>query len=202
MYEHKKQITIRTYDLTARAMARKFNDIGPRRNDIERTLARVGTSPSVVELGCGNGRDAAVILEFTDAYLGMDASSEMIAIAARQLPKAKFAVADFESFNFPANTDVIFAFASLIHADKRVFKDILRKAYGSLRNDGVFFMSLKHGAHAEISKEDEFGMRTYYLYSEEDIRELIGNDYKIIDSQLPCLREQEWLDITLQKLHP
>lgn len=42
-------------------MSRKFQDIGPRTQDIERGLSFVDkVNPHVIELGCGQGRGAEV----------------------------------------------------------------------------------------------------------------------------------------------
>lgn len=65
-----KQQTIDTYNATAERMAEKFNTIGARANDIKQTFEYIQkTSPRVVEIGCGNGRDATEILKYTSDYL-------------------------------------------------------------------------------------------------------------------------------------
>jgi hypothetical protein len=52
--------------------------------------------------------------------------------------------------------------------------------------------------YIETTKEDEFGTRTYYLYSEKDIAEL-AQGYKIVKSEVSGLRGQKWLEVLLQK---
>jgi tRNA G46 methylase TrmB len=61
----KKNETIQTYDENAESMARKFNNIGVREEDLERffDLVENKDSPSVIEIGCGNGREAEEILK-------------------------------------------------------------------------------------------------------------------------------------------
>jgi len=66
----KKQQTIDTYNATAEQMAVKFSDLGPRMSDIQRAFSYVMKfAPRVMEIGCGNGRDAQEILKHTDQYL-------------------------------------------------------------------------------------------------------------------------------------
>lgn len=101
---NKKQQTIDTYNATAGLMAEKFTGIGARVNDIIQAFSYVQKfAPKVVEIGCGNGRDAEEILKHTPDYLGMDVSSEMIRLAQKHLPEAtnSFVVADVEGFEFP-----------------------------------------------------------------------------------------------------
>lgn len=79
-------------------------DIGARVGDIEQVFSYIQkSSPKVIEIGCGNGRDAREILTHTSEYLGIDVSGGMIRLAKEDLPEAheKFIVADVESFEFP-----------------------------------------------------------------------------------------------------
>ena len=66
----KKQQTIETYNATAENMAKKFSDIGTRVEDIIQVFSYIQKDiPKVVEIGCGNGRDASEILKHTPNYL-------------------------------------------------------------------------------------------------------------------------------------
>lgn len=49
----------------------------------------------VIDLGCGTGRDAAVFVENSFDYTGIDASEGMLKIASRRVPKGKFQKMDF-----------------------------------------------------------------------------------------------------------
>jgi hypothetical protein len=52
--------------------------------------------------------------------------------------------------------------------------------------------------YTETTRDDEFGTRTYYLYSKEDIEE-IATGFNIVKNDLKPLSGQMWLEITLQK---
>ncbi len=196
----KKQETIDTYNNTAGQMAEKFNTIGARVADIEMAFAHVSkTNPAVLEIGCGNGRDAKEILKRTTNYLGLDISEGMVEIAKKYVPEGSFVVADIESYSFPKNLDIIFSFASLLHSSKEHVQDVLDKAHEALNEGGIFFISLKCGEYREESRTDEFGTRTYYLYTPELIKELAGNKYKVLYENMHDLRDQKWLELILQK---
>lgn len=122
----KKQQTIDSYNNSAQSLASKFDKQGARIANIEEVFDLVDkTNPVVLEIGRGNGRDAQEIVKRTNNYLGVDISSELIKIAEQNVPNGKFQIADFESYDFPENLDIVFAFASLIHADKDHFSSIL-----------------------------------------------------------------------------
>ena len=197
----KKQQTVDTYNNSAAELANKFNSSGTRTKDIEEAffLAKK-TNPKVLEIGCGNGRDAAEILKRTNQYLGIDISEKLIQLAREKNPQGKFEIADIENYSFPDDIDIIFAFASLIHVPKENLRKIFADGLRALNPAGIFKLSVKHADnYEEVTQEDEFGIRTYYHYSKNDIEQL-ADGYKIIKYELIELRGLIWLEIILQKI--
>ena len=199
----KKQQTIDTYNTTAGLMAEKFTGIGARVNDILQAFSYIKkSSQKVVEIGCGNGRDAREILKYTSDYIGMDVSSEMIRLAQEYFPEAtsKFVVADVEDFDFPKWIDVIFSFASLLHTPKEKLQEVLWKMLLTLNPGWIVFLSLKRSdSYEEITKTDEFWTRTYYYYSPQDILDIGGKEYLWNKIEYQDLRGQKWFTIILWK---
>ena len=108
-------------------------------------------------------------------------------------------VEDIEEFEFPQNLDIIIAFASLLHVNKENFKNILERAFKALGPGGIFYISIKYAdSYKEVEKEDQFGVRTFYLYSESDMREIVG-DFKIIKMVEEEIRNQIWMEVILEK---
>jgi len=73
--------TLDTYNKSAQKLAKYFKGIGPRVKYIERALELAGKqdgSASVLEIGCGDGRDASAIVKCTSKYTGLDYSAELI----------------------------------------------------------------------------------------------------------------------------
>lgn len=201
---NKKRKTIEAYNQNATYIASVFNKLDERtkvEEDISKAFSYIKrTNPRVVELGCGNGRDASIILNYTNDYLGMDASSGMIEIAQKQTPAAKFQIADFDNFEFPTSVDIVFALASLVHANKDTFQSILAKAHQALNPEGILLLSLKEGPYQEVTKNDEFGVRTFYLYSTKDVERLISGKFTILEKEKRLLKDQSWLVLLLRKI--
>jgi len=197
---NKKGQTIETYNNNAQAFARKFDDLGARTEDIKEVFSLIKKdNPYVLEIGCGNGKDAVEIVKYTNNYLGIDISKNLIELARQKLPKGNFKISDMENYDFPPKIDIIFAFASLIHVPKYSLKRILDNTYLALNNGGIFRLSMKYSDHyTEVNKNDEFGIRTYYLYSKEDLNELSSN-FQIIKSDINNFRGQKWLEVILKK---
>jgi SAM-dependent methyltransferase len=196
----KKTQTVQTYNKSAKELAKKFDDLGARVLDIEEGFSLVNKeNPKVLEIGCGNGRDGQEILKRTNDYLGIDISEELIKLAKEKVPEGHFEVADTLSFNFPMGLDLVFAFASLIHITKEEFKEVSEKLYNCLNDNGIVRISLKYSdTYKEVTEESEFGIRTYYHYSQEDIKE-IANGFKILKSEVLDKGRKTWLEVTLQK---
>lgn len=165
-----KAQTIETYNKSAEALAEKFNSSGARVSDIEYVFSYLNKeNPFVLEIGCGNGRDAIEISKHTNNYVGMDVSQGLLDIAKQNSPSLTFKQGDVENFEFPQEIDIVFAFASVIHIPKESLKEVMKKLFSSVTNNGLVFLSLKHSLeYDEKTTEDEFGVRTYWYYSQED----------------------------------
>lgn len=123
-----KEQTIDTYNKSARLHTDKFDEIDIRFDDIEKTFSYINKpNPKTIEFGCGNGRDAQEIVKRTNDYLGVDLSNELLKIARDKVPNANFKLDDFETLDLPRNTDIIFAFASLLHSNKKILRRFLKR---------------------------------------------------------------------------
>jgi SAM-dependent methyltransferase len=200
-YSFMHEETIATYNRAAQAYAQKFAGIGSRIEDIEKVFQLCGlTNPRVLELGCGDGRDAVEICKRTTQYLGIDASEGLIALARKKLPETRFEVVDIESYEFSSPIDILFAFASLLHVSTQSFERVLNDVYGTLSEGGVAFLSLKAGKYEDSGVvEDEWGKRYFYYYDEVTMRRM-AKKYKIATLNHNQRGKTMWMDIVLQKV--
>jgi hypothetical protein len=63
------------------------------------------------------------------------------------------------------------------------------------------YISLKKGRYVDdgTAKIDEFGTRTYFFYSLEQIEELAGKKFDIVEKSEQNLHGQDWFTIVLRK---
>ena len=196
-----KKRTIEAYDKNAKKIARRFIAIGSRSEDVKKGFSyfpsELYKGLKVLEIGCGNGRDAVEILKYTRNYLGIDASGGMVAVAKKYLPTVKFKKQDMLTFRFPMNINIIFAFASLVHLNKKETKSIIKKAYTALSPGGIFYISLKEGYYRSEIKENEYGRRIFYRPA--DIRQLVKGLFRVKKLTRKRVEGINWFDIVLQK---
>jgi SAM-dependent methyltransferase len=196
--------TTSTYNDFAEKLAAYFAGIGSRLDIIKEALtaAEKPRGARVVEVGCGDGRDAADITPLVGWYEGFDPSSELIKLAQKRELGASFVVADALSYDYPDDLDVIFGFASYLHLNKEDFAKAVRLAAESLKPGGVLALTLKErDTYEEELVEDEFGARWFYYYDEPTVRELLGKDFDIVSLEHKTLKRKtaRWLEVLAQK---
>jgi len=196
--------TLDTYNNSAEKFADYFKGIGTRVLDIERALELAGKtdgSAVVLELGCGDGRDATSIVERVHSYTGMDYSGELIRLAKDKLPEADFRVADIQDFEFPEDFyDVVFAFASLLHVDRAGNERIFQRVARSLKPGGIFYVSLKKAdEYEERVQVDEFGTRTFYYYNPTLVDEMSSDYFDVANVTEQTIGHTMWFETALRK---
>ena len=194
--------TIQTYNQSAEQLAEYFKGIGARDDDIERALELAGspTHAKVVEIGCGDGRDAAEIVKRVAWYEGVDPSEGLLEIARQKVPNARFVQADAMTYQYPTDLDVVYAFASLLHVRETEMPVVLQKINTSLRAGGITFISLKERAtYTEEIKADQYGERMFYYYNPEVIKRLAGAAFSAVFEDHQQMGSTDWFTLALQK---
>ena len=174
--------TIRVYDEAAPTLARHMSSIGSRIPHIERAFELAGhpEHPNVIEIGCGDGRDARDIVPRSGTYTGFDPSVGLITLAReRDLGRAEFYVDSALTFDYAYDVNVIFAFASLLHLDRTELRAVFERVADALTPEGVLYITLKQSAAYERRVyNDDFelpdgthvvGHRVFYYYSADDV---------------------------------
>ena len=199
-----RQQTIDIYNTHAQIMAEKFRASPPRLKHINIALKATQTKePRVLEIGCGDGRDAKEIFTRVSWYKGIDVSSELIKLARQHVPHAEFEVADAVTYDYPKNIDLVIAFASFIHLDRDEFSTVLGKLHSALNQAGVIYLSLKWAPEYVMKTNiDTFGERQYYFYNSDVVQEIAGKQYQLEKSWQECLpnaNHTQWIEVILRK---
>ena len=186
-------------------MADKFRAAPPRLKHINAALeAATIRRPRVLEIGCGDGRDAKEIIKHVSWYKGVDVSEELVKLARDYVPEADFEVADAVTYHYPKDIDVVLAFASFLHLDRDECAAVFKKLHKALNKDGVIYLSLKWAeAYKMETNTDRFGERQYYFYNEQVIKEIVGDLFTIEKSwkeHLPSANHTEWIEVILKKV--
>lgn len=124
---------------------------------------------SILDLGCGSGRDSAYFVSRGFDVTAMDASVEMCDLASIHIGQDVLQLS-FEEMDFNEVFDGIWACASLLHVPSNEIQEILSKVIKSMKRNGILFMSFRHGEF-----EGERDGRYYTDYRTRVLKNLIGN---------------------------
>ena len=117
---------------------------------------------SILELGCGAGNHAAVMLGRGFALRATDGSPEMAEIASRRL-NHPVEVMRFDELDECEAFDGVWASACLLHVPRAELAGVLTRVHRALKTGGVFYASFKAG---EGDGRDSLGR--YYSYVSPD----------------------------------
>lgn len=182
----KKELTIESYNKTAEEYYKIVSsfEILP---ELEKFINLISDKGYVLDLGCGPGHHSRIFLENGFRVKGIDLSTEMIAIAEKEIAGGDFEVMDILDLKLESESfDGIWSSASLLHIPKKNLKSVLKELRRLLVKDGVLYISLKQGNGSEILKDNRYGgVDKYYVYyqSEEINDLLISVGFEIIEKE-------------------
>lgn len=101
---------------------------------------------SVLDLGCGSGRDSLHFSSRGYDVTSLDGSEQMVKFCRTTLTNT-VVHATFESYTPEQSFDGIWACASLLHVERTEIENIIRKYINHLQPNGIFYMSFKN--HSE-----------------------------------------------------
>lgn len=139
---------------------------------------------SVLDVGCGSGKQA---IEFKQAGLkvtGFDISPRMIALAQKNVPPGKFLVMDMENMEFGQEKfDGIYVQAALLHLRKKSVKTVFKNLVNYLKKDGYIYVAVKQqreaGPEEEIKVDNDFGYefeRFFSYFTPQEIKGLFSEN--------------------------
>lgn len=125
---------------------------------------------TILDLGCGSGRDSLTFYDLGYDVTPLDASEEMCKLAEIHTGLEVLQMT-FEEMDFDNVFDGIWACASLLHSPKKELSDILTKIARALNDKGILYMSYKLGDF-----EGFRGERYFCDFTADSITELLRDN--------------------------
>ncbi|MGL5290720.1 MAG: class I SAM-dependent methyltransferase [Vibrionaceae bacterium] len=166
---------------------------------LEQFIPYLPKGGSVLDAGCGSGRDSKRLIDLGFHVDAFDASKSM-ALLAQQLLGKPVCVATFMQFASIQQYDGIWACASLLHVAKISLPSTFAHLASMLRAGGAFYCSFKYG-EGEVERDG----RSFTQCNEALLAELLTDLPLAIDkvwltTDLRVGREDEqWLNAVLLK---
>ena len=152
------EATIAHYDRGAQSFWEGTRDHDVSQNYAALLEAIEGEPPyAILDLGCGPGRDLRHFRSLGHDVVGVDGSSEFVAMA-RANSGCEVLHQDFLGLDLPPGRfDGVFANASLFHVPSRELPRVLRELHATLRPRGVLFCSNPRGNNEEGFDGQRYG---------------------------------------------
>ena len=126
--------------------------------ELDGFLDRLAPGATILELGCGDGRDAERMLARGFDVHPTDGIEQMARLASERL-KIHVPVLRFEDLEAVERFDAIWAHASLLHVERRELPAVLARVHRALKPGGWHFANFKGGSEGH---RDQFGR--YYNF--------------------------------------
>ena len=155
---------------------------------------------SILDLGCGSGRDTLAFKNKGHQVEAIDYSAELVE-NARELTGMNVRHQSFYELNEVAKYDGIWACASLLHCERDRLAEVLGRILKALKPNGVCYMSFKYG-NTDREKEG----RSFTDLNEQQAHDLLKQiDQALLLQQWITVdkrpdRTEEWLNILIRKV--
>ena len=166
----------------------------------DKFLQLLPESASILDFGCGSGRDTKYFLEKGYQVVATDGSAELCRLAGN-FTGIKVKEMLFQELDEIGVYDGIWACSSILHLPKQELLPVIRKMCIALKDNGVIYTSFKYS-----NFEGERNGRYFTDFTEDTFREFIKvipelmiEDQWITLDVRPGRGEEKWLNLILRK---
>lgn len=166
----------------------------------DKFLQLLNSQSSILDFGCGSGRDTKYFREKGYLVTATDGSAELCRLASA-FTGIEVKRMLFQELNDINKYDGIWACSSILHLPKNELMLVVRKMCVALKNAGVIYTSFKYGDY-----EGERNGRYFTDFTEdtfrkfiEDVPELTLEDHWITGDVRPGREDEKWLNLILRK---
>lgn len=163
-------------------------------------LDKLDSGSSILDFGCGSGRDARFFLENGYVVEAIDGSKELCKIA-RDYTGINVKNMLFQDLQEVQKYDAIWACSSILHLSYPELVDVMKKIVVALKDKGLLYTSFKYGDYEGIRNG-----RYFIDMTEDKLEKILQEVGKIEVEELwvtsdvrPGRGEEKWLNLFLRK---
>ena len=171
-------------------------------SDIQKSfLTKIPEGGTILDLGCGSGRDSKSFIDAGYKVTSVDGSEKMCE-ATTTLTGIHAICSSFQDYNPKEKFDGIWACASLLHLRPDEIKTVVAKMAESLKANGCFYMSFKLGEYQGDRNNRYFTDLTEDTLKDllKDINILLVDSFEITSDVRPGRENEKWLNAFYKKV--
>ena len=166
----------------------------------DKFLSYLDDGASVLDFGCGSGRDTKYFLECGYNVEAMDGSVKLCEIASAY---AGIQVKNilFEDLNEVEKYDGIWACSSILHLNKDELKKVFGLMCKALKKNGIIYTSFKYGEYEGMRNGrffTDFTEESFHTFM-SDICGLVIEEEWISADVRPGRGDEKWLNLIIKK---
>ncbi len=170
---------------------------------LNKFISMLPKNGSVLDAGCGSGRDTAYFKEEGLKAIGIDESDAMLEEAKKRVD-GDFKKMNILKLNFKDQTfDGLWCMATLADIEKKHNTKAVKEFNRVLKKDGVLYMAVKEGDGEKFIIKEEYGNieRFYSFYRQEELENLLKNSgFQILNSMVSDDQGTKWVEVFAKKL--
>lgn len=163
-------------------------------------LSYLPQSASILDFGCGSGRDTKAFLEQGYHVDAIDGSEELCKLAS-QYTGMQVRHMLFQELSTVSKYDGIWACSSILHLSREELFDVMRKMVIALKPNGIIYTSFKYGTFSGERNGRYFTDMTEETFANfiSKIEDLQVEEEWITSDVRPGRSEEKWLNLILRK---
>ena len=163
-------------------------------------LDKLPVNASILDFGCGSGRDTKYFLDHGMNVEAIDGSKELCKMASEYTGiEVKHMI--FQELDEIEKYDGIWACSSILHLSKFELLLVLKKMIVALKDNGIIYTSFKYGEF-EGNRNDRY-FTDFTIDSFKNFIKNVDNisieEYWITDDVRPGRETEKWLNLLLRK---
>lgn len=163
-------------------------------------LKKIAIRTSILDFGCGSGRDTKYFLNHGYTVEAIDGSEELCKLASAHTGvEVKHML--FQDLQEVDKYDAIWACSSILHLPYADLVDVMKKMVTALKDNGLIYTSFKYGTFEGIRNGRYFIDMTEDRLEKllQDVDELEVEETWVTSDVRPGRGEEKWLNLFLRK---
>lgn len=192
--------TIQYYQQNAEQFSRETRSVDFSQNQ-DKFMSKLKKNDTILDFGCGSGRDTKCFLEHGFQVEAIDGSEELCRLAS-EFTGIKVKHLLFQELAEKDKYDGIWACSSILHLPKQELIEVIQKMSLALKSKGIIYTSFKYGTFEGERNGRYFTDMTEDSFEEilQATKELQIEEQWITSDVRPGRGNEKWLNLILRKM--